>query len=64
MATHSSILDWKIHGQRSLCPWDSPDKNTGMDCHVLPKVVIESHEDTGILGPWRRRIQSGASDKA
>ena len=20
---------------RLLCPWDSPDKNTGVDCHYL-----------------------------
>ena len=20
-----------------FCPWDSPDKNTGMDCHSLPQ---------------------------
>ena len=30
----------------------------------LWKVVFESHEYTGILGPWRRRIQSGARDEA
>ena len=28
------------------------------------KVVVESREDTGILGPRRRRIQSGARDEA
>ena len=28
------------------------------------KVVVESHEDTGILGPRRRRIQSRARDEA
>ena len=28
------------------------------------KVVVESCEDTGILGPRRRRIQSGARDEA
>jgi len=28
------------------------------------KVIVESREDTGILGPWRRRIQSGARDEA
>ena len=30
----------------------------------LWKVVVESREDTGILGPRRRRIQSRARDKA
>ena len=28
------------------------------------KVVVESREYTGILGPWRRRIQPGARDEA
>ena len=28
------------------------------------KVVVESREDTRILGPGRRRIQSGARDEA
>ena len=28
------------------------------------KVVVQSHEYTGILGPWRRRIQPGARAKA
>ena len=28
------------------------------------KVVVESREYTGILGPRRRRIQSGARDEA
>ena len=28
------------------------------------KGVVESHEYTGILGPRRRRIQSGARDEA
>ena len=30
----------------------------------LWKVVVESREDTGILGPGRRRLQSGARDEA
>ena len=31
MATHSSILAWRIHGQRSLagyCPWDCKELGT------------------------------------
>ena len=38
MATHSSILAVKIHGQRSLMsysPWGFPGKNTGVSCHFL-----------------------------
>ena len=25
---------------RFLCPWDSPDKNTGMGCHSLPRGIF------------------------
>ena len=56
MATHSSVLAWRIPGMgepggllsmgsqsypyglwpaRLLCPWNSPDKNIGVGCHVL-----------------------------
>ena len=28
------------------------------------KVVVEPYKDAGILGLWRRRIQSGARDEA
>ena len=36
MATHSSILVWKIPWAESLVgcsPWDYPGKNTGVGCH-------------------------------
>ena len=26
---------WTVAGQAPLCPWDSPGKNTEVDCHVL-----------------------------
>ena len=47
MATHSSVLAWRIPGMgepggllsmgshKLLCPWDSPGKYTGVDCHAL-----------------------------
>ena len=39
MATHSSILAWKIpwteEPGRLLCPWNSPGKNTEVGCHSL-----------------------------
>ena len=41
-----------------ILSWRIPDKPPRW------KVVVESQEDTGILGPRRRRIQSGARDKA
>ena len=33
----------QLHGQwhtRILCPWDSPDKNTRVDCHFLPQGIF------------------------
>ena len=50
LATHFSILAWRIpwteepdrllsvmsdSPARVLCPWDSPGKNTGVDCQAL-----------------------------
>ena len=36
VATHSSILAWRIPGMaKHLCPWDSPYKNTRVGCHAL-----------------------------
>ena len=26
-----------VYPARFLCPWDSPGKNTGVDCHFLPQ---------------------------
>ena len=30
-----SILHYELQPARLLCPWDSPGKNTGVDCHAL-----------------------------
>ena len=38
------------------------DYAKAFDC--VWKVVVESRKDAGILGPWRRRIQFGATDEA
>ena len=24
----------------ALCPWDTPGKNTGLDCHALPRGIF------------------------
>ena len=31
----NSLRPYGPQSTRLLCPWDSPDKNTGVDCHVL-----------------------------
>ena len=35
MATHSSVLVWRIPGTGEPGGWNFPDKNTGVGCHFL-----------------------------
>ena len=37
----------------SLCPWDSPGKNTGVGCHPSPYRSLEKNKDSS-----NRKIQS------
>ena len=30
-----SLQPYDLQPARLLCPWDSPDKNIGVDCHAL-----------------------------
>ena len=56
MATHFSILAWRIHGQRSLVgysPWDLKESNTtnaffffSLDFNSYPKSKVNSSQDT------------------
>ena len=38
----SSARLFGLQPARLLCPWDSPDKNTGVDCHVLHQVIFST----------------------
>ena len=33
------VTPWTV-AARLLCPWDSPDKNTGVDCHDLLQGIL------------------------
>ena len=58
------IQGWRICGLR---PWGPLFFQHFLNTYNVAKywkVVVESREDTGILGPWRRRIQFGARDEA
>ena len=33
--SHISLPPYGLQPSRLLCPWDSPGKDTGMDCHAL-----------------------------
>ena len=33
---------------RLLCPWDSPDKNTGVDCYFLLRGILQPRDQTQV----------------
>ena len=40
---------WTV-AQGVLCPWNSPDKNTGVDCHALLQGIFPTQElNLGLL---------------
>ena len=52
--SHSVMSDcWQFHGlypARSLCPWNSPGKNTGMGCHsLLQGIFLTQGLNPGLL---------------
>ena len=40
MCARSLQLCPSLQHPRLLCPWDSPDKNTGVDCHAFLQVIF------------------------
>ena len=39
-----------LQPSRLLCPWDSPGKNTGLDCHALLQGIFPTQESNpGLL---------------
>ena len=54
VATHSSILAWRIpwteEPSRLLCPLGFPDKNTGVGCYsLLQGIFLTQGENTHLL---------------
>ena len=42
----NSVRPHGLQPTRLLCPWDSPGKNTGVDCHFLPQCMkVESESE-------------------
>ena len=41
-----SLCIWTVaeKSTRLLCPWDSPDKNTGVGCHALIQGILQTQE--------------------
>ena len=42
--SHSVVSDSLQPHARLLCPWDSPGKNTGVDCHALLQRIFPTQE--------------------
>ena len=39
-----------VQPSRLVCPWDSPGKNTGLDCHALLQGIFPTQESNpGLL---------------
>ena len=42
-----------LKAARLLCPWDSPDKNTGVGCHSLLQGIFPTQGSSPHLLPWQ-----------
>ena len=49
----SSLRPHRLQRDRLLCPWDSPDKNTGVCCHALLQGIFPTQGCTTIVLPLR-----------
>ena len=46
-----SLWQHRLYSARSLCPWDSPGKNTGVDCHFLLQwIFLTQGSNPSLLG--------------
>ena len=56
MLSHSvvsnSVIPWTV-AHRLLCPWDSPGKNTGVDCHSLLQRIFPTQGSNPHLLHWQ-----------
>ena len=49
---------------RLLCPWDSPSKNTGVDCHFLLQGIFLTQGSNPLLLRWQADSHPGATREA
>ena len=47
MLSHFSRV--RVFVTKLLCPWDSPDKNTGVSCHALLQGIFQTQESNPCL---------------
>ena len=43
-----SLRPWELYPTRILCPWNSPDKNTGVGCHFLLQGSSQTRDRTPV----------------
>ena len=46
---YASLGPHGLQPTRLLCPWDSPGKNTGEDCHSLQRTFLTQGQNPGLL---------------
>ena len=47
---YDSVWPHGLQPTRLLCPWDSPSKNTGVDCHfLLQRIFLTQGQNSGLL---------------
>ena len=49
-----SLRPCELSPTRLLCPWDFPDRNTGVDCHFLLQRIFPTLDQTHVscVGKW------------
>ena len=43
------VTPWTVVHQAPLCPWDSPGKNIGVDCHFLLQGIFPGMEPMSLV---------------
>ena len=51
---YNSLRHCGLWSARLLCPWNSPDKNTGVSCHFLLQGNLPDPE----IEPWSPALQA------
>ena len=54
----NSLQTHGLEPARLLCPWDSPGKNTGVGCHVLPQRFFPTQESNPGIEPRSLALQA------
>ena len=56
LSMSDSLRPHGLQPARLLCPWDSPGKNTGVDCHFLLQGIFPTQGSNLSLLRWRQKL--------